>query len=167
MNLDIKALQEELESQSKSTQLFLTPGIHENAKLISVIVKPTPTGTDVLEMTFEKDGKKTYYTEWLDENKTEEAKKKVLMSVLQVLRAIVPKSILDTMVITDSLVDFAQKAVMVLNGFKNEALLRLKTVYVKDKVTVPLHSRYIWIENMTETESKIQIFPKDMMAPAA
>lgn len=165
--IDIKALQEEMDMQTQSTPLFLTPGIHENVKLTNVIVKPTPSGTSVLEMTFEKDSKRTYYTEWLDEDKTDDQKKKVMMSILQVLRAIVPKSILDTMVVTDSLVDFAEKSALVLNGFKSENPVRLKTVYIKDKVTVPLHSKFTWIESMATTDSKIQIYPRDAMSPQA
>ena len=54
MIIDIKALQEKLETQSQNTQMFLPPGIHENVKLVNVIIKPTPVGTDVLEMTFRK-----------------------------------------------------------------------------------------------------------------
>ena len=168
MNIDIRDLQQELETQSANTSMFLTPGIHENVKLTEIIVKPTSTGTSVLQTTFDKDGKKTTYTEWLDESKTEEAKRKVMMSILQMLNAIVPRAILDTMVITDSLVDFAEKAILVINGFKSVVNLRIKTVYVKDKVTVPLHTKFPWIENMdvVKTEdSKIQIYPRDAMTP--
>ena len=139
--IDIKALQEELQSQSNSTTLFFKPGIHENVKLTEVIIKDTPSGTKVLQMTFMQDEKKLYYTEWLDEEKAEDAKKKVMMSILQVLNAVVPASILETMQITDSLVDFAEKSILVLNGFKSTVDLRIKAVYVKDKVTVPLHSK--------------------------
>jgi len=167
MNIDIKALQEELETQTASTQLFLPPGIHEGVKLTNVMIKDTPMNVRVLEMTFEKDGKKTYYTEWLDEDKAEEAKKKVVMGVLQVLKAIVPKTILDSMVVVDTLGEFAEKTVLVLNNFKDTVNLRLKTVYIKDKVTIPLHSRYPWIENMIEPNSKIQILPRDMLTPPA
>lgn len=168
MNIDIRELQQELETQSTNTTMFLTPGIHENVRLTEIIIKPTSTGTSVLQTTFDKDGKKLYYTEWLDEGKTEEAKKKVMMSILQMLNAIVPRTILDTMVITDSLVDFAEKAILVINGFKSTVNLRIKAVYVKDKVTVPLHTKFPWIENMDivkAEESKIQIYPRDAMAP--
>lgn len=165
MTIDIKAFQEELETQTQNTQMFLPPGIHENVKLTNVIIKQTPVGVNVLEMTFEKDGKKTYYTEWLDEDKADDAKKKVVMGILQVLKAIVPKTILDSMTTVDTLGDFAEKTVLVLDKFKNEISLRLKTVYMKDKVTIPLHSRFPWIENMLETNSKIQILPRDMLTP--
>jgi hypothetical protein len=168
MNIDIRELQQELETQSANTSIFLTPGIHENVKLTEIIIKPTSTGTSVLQTTFDKDGKKLTYTEWLDEGKTDEAKRKVMMSILQMLNAIVPRTILDTMVITDSLVDFAEKAILVINGFKSTVTLRLKAVYVKDKVTVPLHTKFPWIENMDivkAEDSKIQIYPRDAMTP--
>lgn len=167
MSLDIKVLQEELETQSKNTSLFLEPGIHEDVKLEKVIVKETPVGVNVLEMTFSKDGKRTYYTEWLDEAKADDAKKKVIMSILQVLRAVVPKAILDTMEVSYDLNNFAEKSALVLTGFMTSASLRLKTVYVKDKVTVPLHSKFIWVENMNEKDSKIQMFPRDQVTPLA
>lgn len=166
--IDIKTLQQELKDQSQSTTLFFRPGIHTNAKLTDLIIKDTPSGVKVLQMTFMQDEKKLYYTEWLDEEKTEDAKKKVMMSILQVLNAIVPQTILDSMVITDSLVDFAEKSVLVLNGFKSTVDLRIKAVYIKDKVTVPLHSKFPWIENMaivSDADSKIQMYPRDKMTP--
>ena len=166
--MDIKELQLELETQSANTSIFLTPGIHENVKLVDIVIKPTSTGTDVLETRFDKDGKKLTYTEWLDETRTDDVKKKIMMSILQMLNAIVPRTILDTMVITDSLHDFAEKAILVINGFKSTVNLRLKAVYVKDKVTVPLHTKFPWIENMDivkAEDSKIQIYPRDAMVP--
>lgn len=168
--MDIRDLQQELEQNSGSVTLFMNPGIHKNVKLTEIIIKPTSKGASVLQVTFEKEGtkQKLTYTEWLDETKTEEAKKKVMMSILQMLNAIVPRAILDTMVITDSLVDFAEKTILVINGFKSTVNLRLKAVYVKDKVTVPLHTRFPWIENMDlvkDEDSRIQIYPKDAMTP--
>ena len=170
MNIDIKTLQQELKDQSQSTTMFFRPGIHESVKLIDAIIKDTPSGVKVIQMTFIQDEKKLYYTEWLDEEKTEDAKKKVMMSILQVLNAIVPPTILDSMVITESLVDFAEKSILVLNGFRSTVDLRLKAVYVKDKVTVPLHSKFPWIENMAlvaTADSKIQMYPRDRMTPDA
>lgn len=168
--IDIRQLQEELEQSSSSMTMFMTPGIHENVKLTEIIIKPTSYGASVLQTTFEKEDtkQKLTYTEWLDETKPEDAKKKVMMSILQMLNAIVPRAILDTMVITDSLVDFAEKAILVINGFKNDVKLRIKAVYVKDKVTVPLHTKFPWIENMDIVKaenSKIQIYPRDAMTP--
>ena len=166
--IDIRTLQQELDNQSKNTSLFLEAGIHEGVKITEIVVKPTSRGVSVIQTTFEKDGKKLYYTEWLDEDKTDEAKKKVMMSLLQMLNAVVPRTILDTMVISESLVDFAEKTVLVINGFKDSVDLRLKAVYVKDKVTVPLHTRFAWIENMAtvpKADSKIQMFPKDSLVP--
>lgn len=168
--MDIRDLQQELEQSANNVTMFMTPGIHENVKLTEIIIKPTSYGSDVLQTTFEKEGtkQKLTYTEWLDETKTDEAKKKVMMSILQMLNAIVPRAILDTMVITDSLVDFAQKAILVINGYKSTVNLRIKAVYVKDKVSVPVHTKFPWIENMDlvkAEDSKIQIYPKDAMTP--
>jgi hypothetical protein len=166
--IDIKTLQEELLTQTENTSLFITPGIHENVKLMDIVIKPTSTGVNVLQTTFEKENKRLYYTEWLDQEKTLDQKKKVMKSILQMLNAIVPRAILDTMVITEDLQDFAEKAILVINGFKGTVNLRLKAVYVKDKVTVPLHTRFAWIENMDVVkgeDSKIQMYPKDALTP--
>ena len=86
------------------------------------------------------------------------------MSVLQVIKAIVPSEVIDTME-AQNMTDFVNKTVTVLNAYRLTASLRLKTVYIKDKVTVPLHSRFTWIENMQTEESKIQLLPRDMLTP--
>jgi hypothetical protein len=163
MIIDIKALQAETEVSAQNTQLYLEPGIHENVVLSEIAIKDTPIGVKVLELIFRKDNKKSSFSEWLDEAKEDEALKKVVLTIINVLNAVVPKSVINAMPNTEGIIAFAEQAAMVLNAYKDQAKLRLKTVYVKDKVRVPLHSRMPWIENMNETESKIQIMPRDVM----
>lgn len=164
--LNLKRVGDEISIQQSTAGLFITAGIQEDIKLETAKIKMTPTGTEVFEVTFLKDNKKGYMTEWLHPEDATEQQEKVAGRILCVLKAFLPKEAIDNLEAKD-ITDLANKAVIALNATKDSTLLRVKFVYIKDKVTVPRYSKFTWIEPMSvaKADSKIQWLSMDSMTP--
>lgn len=165
--VDINSIISEIESSAEREfkPTYLPAGIQENIEILEAKMKKTLTGKDIFEVTFVRDGQKSIWTEWPSLEDGEESKARCARQITECLLTICPKEVVSGMS-SQNIVEFATKAVAAIEAFKTTKKLRLKLVYVKDKVTVPRHSYYKWIESMEipKESSKIQIFPRDVIS---
>ena len=155
--LNLKQIGERVSQNQDNVGIFIPAGIHEDVSLHEVKVKDTPSGTKVFEVSYRKDNKTTYQTEWLHPEDPVERQEKVAAKILCVLKAFFSQETIDKIEV-ENVLDLAIKAEAALNSVKDATKLRTKFVYVKDKVTIPRYSKFTWIEPMTipKEESKIQ-----------
>lgn len=141
--------------------LFIPAGIHENVQLDEVKIKQTSAGVEILELTYKKDNRKCYQTEWLHPSDPIEQQEKVASRILCVLKVFFSKEVIDK-IEAENIVDLAKKTALALSSVKDKTLLRMKFVYndgkEKSMVSTPRYSKFTWIEPMTipANESKIQ-----------
>lgn len=155
--LNLKRIRETVSQNQENVGIFIPSGITENVELEGVEVKMTPTGTEVFQATFKKDNKRNYMTEWLHPEDPTERQEPGAARIMHLLSAFLPEEALDRLE-AENIKDLAQKAVVALDSTKHATKLRIKFVYVKDKVTTPRYSKFTWVESMTipKEESKIQ-----------
>lgn len=152
---------------------YMPAGINENCTLKEAVLKESPTGKPILEITFENEENQTVtHTEWepkmapwmKTQEDLEESMNKQYKRMLQILLCFYKDEEIDFN--GDSFKEFAKYIVDKLQNADKTIKLRLKVVYNKDGyTTLPNSVSRTFIEPMTITKenSEIKIYSNDVI----
>ena len=151
------------------TGSYMPVGINENVTLKEVNVNKTPNGRDFLEIIFENEqGQTATMTEWKNEKnmwiKTDEELQnrdnQQFGRILQIIDAVYGER---PEFEGNSFIDMIEWVKVELDAKKNEKKpLRLKVVY-DNKGYTKVSSNGLFVEPMSETESQIKLFKRDLL----
>lgn len=153
--------------------LYMPAGINENCTLKEAVLKESPTGQPILEITFEnKENQTVIHTEWepkmaywmKTQEDLEESMNKQYKRMLQILLCFYKDEEIDFN--GDSFKEFAKYIVDKLQNADKTIKLRLKVVYNKNGyTTLPNSVSRTFIEPMTiaKENSEIKIYPNDII----
>lgn len=149
---------------------YMPAGINENCILKEAILKESPTGKPILEITFEnEEGQTVHHTEWepkmavwmKSQEDLEDSMNKQYKRMLQILLCYYKDEEIDFN--GDNFREFAKYIVDKLENADKTLKVRLKVVYNKDGYTTLPNSvsrKFIEPMSVSKEESEIKIDPK-------